>query len=368
MAPIPNLRRQCLRAALTVAYLSLYALPAYSQGLEFQGLELRARLDNPTGDNLWRLGDANGNGEIDNDESGGQYVDFERTLNESPQPLRTQTVTYPVYVAIGPLLGPTSWRGTFNGVDLRDDLDPSSPEYQIQHGTVNGDSVDLFIGYTEWRTDTYTLQPAVEYASYARSSGMQLMYGITFAANHSQPDSKNDAASNSDQLEIGAGARFFNLVDRSVLDYSFYVDSTLDMQSVGPQLSIDWMRQRGRFGARAGAAASMAYAQTDGIQWIEHGDDVIPGGLNQLPVLRPVTYQNSVRHEDFLPMAEAGIQASYRIWPSVVCFARYDAIYFGDLPQARDSVVWRLPDMGLHLDDGSDVLTTLGTLGLEWRR
>jgi hypothetical protein len=350
MAPIPNLRRQRLCAALTVACLGLYALPANSQGLEFQGLELGARLDNPTGDNLWRLGDANGNGEIDNDETGGQYFDFDHTLNETPQPNRTKTVTRPTVVYIPILFGYRDYVG--------------DPRLLAQPQTIAYYAPEI-----RWLTESYTSPNIVESFSFARSSGMQLSYGMTFAADHGPPSGENEATVKSDRIEIGAGARFFSLIDRSVLDYAWYVDSTLDAQSIGPQLSIDWTRQRGRFEARAGAAASMAYTQTEGIQSVVFLNSLLlPGGLNQSMVLTSQTYSNSLEHDDFLPMAEAGIQASYRLTPSVVCFARCDALYFGNLPQARDAVVWRLPDMGLTLDNGRDVFTTFGTLGLEWRR
>jgi hypothetical protein len=77
---------------------------------------------------------------------------------------------------------------------------------------------------------------------------------------------------------------------------------------------------------------------------------------------------SAMEDQHFMPIAEIGAQASYDLFPSVVCFARGDAIYFGDLRQARDSVNFSLPSMGLTDRGGTDVVTMVGTLGLEWRR
>jgi hypothetical protein len=364
-------RRPLLRLALAACCLILSdGATAIAEPWEFRISRLRGRLDNPAGDNLWRIGDVNGNGTIDNDEQVGQYFELDRTLHETPAPLQMINFSYTVY-AFTPnlLLGFRDYGGPF--------VDAEGPVQVHHEGPKQDDLVESigvagvpFIYFVDYALTVNAMVPApsvVETASYARSSSVQIMYGLEFGSSPTPESLTTD-----DSFEIAAGARVFNMLDRSVVSTKSITDvrtdSTLDSESLGPQVAVGWTRRRGRLETHVGAAASIAYMQADGRQQVQFTSGLIPGGFNNPLLLTTTMLENSRQDADFLPMAEAAAQASYDLFPSVVCFARCDALYFGDMRQARDAIIFSFPQMGLADRGGSDVATMIGTLGVEWRR
>jgi len=322
------------------------------QLLEFKGSKLRGRLDNPAADNLWRLGDDNGNGLIDENENAGPWIEIEGAFQEEQADAADDYIaprgSADRYFVFG---GPT---GIYADVDGDGDQD------------LIGISVDFSGAYP---IDLSPKPKPVAAWSYTHSSGMQLLHVLEFG----QPP--QDHAAVNDTLEIAYGMRFLNVADglqtidgRLSYPFGLLVDTTLDNHALGPQVRGDWARRRGKWQVQASAAAAIAYVNAEGRQRVQSsGAELIPGRLNRPVIFRLTQLTHQLNAHYFSPTVETGVRLSYELSPSLVCFARCDAMYFGNLRNAEHAVVWSLPDMGLADHGGRDVAIAVGTIGYEFR-
>jgi hypothetical protein len=361
MAPRP-----LLAAALAACGLALPAPRAHAQLFEFTGAELRGRIDRPGLENVWTFGDANGNGALDDDEHFGTQIDVDDAFLEAPGRVRAIFVTSPI------LYGFRDYGGQFITTsgpqgDLSGDSPP--PIVSVPVGDDPGDG-GLLPNVRDFDDLIALTSPFGSIASntYTHFGGAQLMQVLRFEG---EPEFTLTAAH--ETLELGYGARFLANPQYAQVSLGHFfgadsINSTIDNQALGPQLSARWSVRQGRWHARAEAAAALTYMNIDGEQSGQIGESLVPGGLNQPAILTPTLINNQLTEWDIAPTLEAGILASYDLTPSSLIFIRGDAIQFGNIRGVEQAVVWRLPTMGLRDPGGRDVTITAASIGLELRR
>ena len=96
------------------------------------------------------------------------------------------------------------------------------------------------------------------------------------------------------------------------------------------------------------------------------GEELIPGALNRPLYARPTAFSNGLREQEFSPIAELRVQASYHIWKGAALKLGYTGAYMGNIRRAAPSVRYRLPDMGYIDTEGEDFLINGFDLGAEF--
>jgi hypothetical protein len=175
-------------------------------------------------------------------------------------------------------------------------------------------------------------------------------------------------------LEIGYGARFYGGTN----EFNFYgsggvmgetsIESSIESQSLGPQLSVRWTLRKGPWQARAEAVAALTYMNIDGDQHAKFGYDLIPGVYNRGLYQLQNRADSHLNEWDVSPALEAGVLAGYDVTPTTLCFIRGDVLQFGNVRETRDAVIFQLPRMGIRDPGGFDVTVTAATIGVEVRR
>lgn len=292
---------------------------AAAQGLQFHSIEVRGRLDNPTSNEVWVVGDENGNGYLDENERSG--------LTQTDAEFASGGIAY----------------RAIDAADLQtaasEALNDRAPFQRIN-----------------------AMYPIV-------ASGAQLVQAATFAA---EADPEDPTAS--DSVEVTYGARFFSSTSTYGLpqtrDFpvsSLSLETFIESESIGPQLGAKWHRRRGRWNASAEGALSVNYLNAESMQSVAFAN-LIPGQYNRPLVMAPVQYHYETTDWNIAPVAEAGVQLSYDIRPSTIGFIRCDSLFVGNQRSAQEATVFRLPSMGLTNAPGYDMTIVVGSIGVEWRR
>jgi hypothetical protein len=366
MAP-PPLRRWLL-TVLAACGFALFIPSARAQLYEFTGAELRGRIDRPGLENIWTFGDTNGNGALDSDEQFGTRIDVNDAFLNSPG--RARAIFPP---AIGLYDFRDDGEALVTAAGPQDNLNGGATgavvEVPVRDDTGNGGlatNVRDFDDYVFFASAAPFSSIATN--TYTQFGGAQLMQVLRFEG---EPESTLTRAH--ETLDLGFGARFLTNPQYSQMSLGGVlaagaINSNVDNQALGPQLSARWSVRQGRWHARAEAAAALTYMNIEGDQSGQLGANLLPGGLNQPAVLSPTLINNQLSEWDIAPTLEAGLLASYDLTPSSLVFVRADAIQFGNIRGVEQAVVWRLPTMGLRDPGGRDVTITAATIGLELRR
>jgi hypothetical protein len=333
----PTITCRLLLTAIAACGLALPLHTAHAQLLEFTGAELRGRIDRPSQENVWTFGDANGNGALDDEERFGARISIDKAFIESPG---TATA--------GP--GPTPLRRQVDRTDFQ----------------LNGVFAN-FGPITPLDLDDIQSE-SISSNTYATFNSAQLMQVLHFEG---APEFTFTRAH--EDLELGYGIRFLAAPQeaqfaRRGLLVAETVNSSLENQALGPQLSARWSVRHGRWHACAEAAVALTYMNIDGDQSVHLGTMLIPGQLNRPAIMAPNQASNQLSEWDIAPTIEAGLLASYDLTPSSLVFIRGDAIQFGNIRGVEQAVVWQLPTMGLRDPGGQDVTITAASIGLEVRR
>jgi hypothetical protein len=96
------------------------------------------------------------------------------------------------------------------------------------------------------------------------------------------------------------------------------------------------------------------------------GEELIPGALNRPLYARPTAFSNGLREQEFSPVGELRVQASYHIWKGAALKFGYTGAYLGNIRRAAPSVRYRLPDMGYIDTGGEEFLINGFDLGAEF--
>lgn len=201
--------------------------------------------------------------------------------------------------------------------------------------------------------------------SVTETDGVELMWTHQLTNNHYQAKHQNN------RLTLSGGARFLRIYDQfrvdaegSILHGAFW-DTSFTNQVVGPQVGLTWENQRQRWRLSADSRFLFGYNIADWDQLGLTGFGLVPGALNQPLYARPTAFSHGLREEQFSPVAELRVQASYHIWKAAALKFGYTGSYIGNIRRAAPSVHYRLPDMGYVRTDGEDLLINGFDLGVE---
>jgi hypothetical protein len=197
------------------------------------------------------------------------------------------------------------------------------------------------------------------------TDGIELMWTHNLTNNHYMAKHQNN------RLTLSGGARVLRLHDQfrvdaqgSILHDAFW-NTSFTNQIVGPQVGLRWENQRQRWRLSADTRFMFGYNIAD---WDQEGITAIgsiPGGLNQPIYIRPTAFAHGLREDEFSPVGELRVHASYHVWKGAALKFGYTGSYVGNIRRAAPSVRYRLPDMGYVDTDGDDFLINGFDLGLE---
>ncbi len=198
------------------------------------------------------------------------------------------------------------------------------------------------------------------------TDGVELMWSHQITNRHWQAKHQNN------YLQMYYGARFFKLYDEfrvdangSILGRSYW-DTSFTNQIVGPQVALRWVNQRQRWRLQADGRFMFGYNTADWDQRGLMGEELIPGATNRTLYGRPTAFSHGLREDEFAPLAEWRVKASYFLTKSFTLNAGYTGMFAGGVRRAAPSVRYYLPDMG-YTDAGKQELLVNGLdLGVEF--
>jgi hypothetical protein len=96
------------------------------------------------------------------------------------------------------------------------------------------------------------------------------------------------------------------------------------------------------------------------------GEGLVPGALNQPLYGRATAYSHGLREQDFAPVGELRVHASYHFTKSFALKFGYTGSAITGIRRAATSVRYALPDMGYVDADTQTMLTNGFDLGVEF--
>jgi hypothetical protein len=202
--------------------------------------------------------------------------------------------------------------------------------------------------------------------SITETDGVELMWTHQLTNNHYQAKHQNN------RLSISGGARFLRLYDQfrvdaegSILGRSFW-DTSFTNQIVGPQVALSWVNQRQRWRLSADTRFMFGFNVADWDQNGLMGEELIPGAVNRPLYARPTAFSDGLREQEFSPIGELRLQASYHVTKAAALKFGYTGSYIGNIRRAAPSVRYSLPDMGYIDTKGEEFLINGFDLGVEF--
>jgi hypothetical protein len=199
-----------------------------------------------------------------------------------------------------------------------------------------------------------------------QTDGVEAMWTHALTNNHYMAKNQNN------RLTAAWGARFLRLYDDfrvdatgSILGNSFW-DTSFTNNVVGPQVAMQWVNQRQRWRFQTDARFMFGYNIANWNQVGLMGESQIPGALNRTLYGRPTAFAKGLREQEFAPVGELRVHASYHFTSSFALNFGYTGSYIGNIRRAANSVRYALPDMG-YVDAGSQNMLINGfDLGVEF--
>jgi hypothetical protein len=202
--------------------------------------------------------------------------------------------------------------------------------------------------------------------SITETDGVELMWTHQLTNNHYQAKHQNN------RLSISGGARFLRLYDQfrvdaegSLLGRSFW-DTSFTNQIVGPQVALSWVNQRQRWRLSADTRFMFGFNVADWDQNGLMGEELIPGAVNRPLYARPTAFVDGLQEQEFSPIGELRLQASYHVTKAAALKFGYTGSYIGNIRRAAPSVRYSLPDMGYIDTKGEEFLINGFDLGVEF--
>lgn len=126
------------------------------------------------------------------------------------------------------------------------------------------------------------------------------------------------------------------------------------------------MNQRQRWKLEAEGRFMFGYNTADWNQTGLMGEGMVPGALNQPLYGRATAFSHGLQEQDFSPVAELRLQASYNVTSGAAFKVGYTGTFVGNIRRAAPSVRYALPDMG-YLNAGTqDILINGLDFGVEF--
>jgi hypothetical protein len=196
--------------------------------------------------------------------------------------------------------------------------------------------------------------------------------GVEIMSTHQLTNQNYMAKHQNNTVSVSYGARFLRLYDEfdvnaagSIIGDSFW-DTSFTNNIVGPQVGVQWVNERQRWRIQTDARFMAGYNIANFNQLGLMGSNSIPGGLNQLLYMRPTTLNSGLQEQNFAPVGELRVAASYHITTGFALNVGYTGSAIGGIKRAASSVRYALPDMG-YVDNGTQTMLTNGVdFGVEF--
>jgi hypothetical protein len=207
------------------------------------------------------------------------------------------------------------------------------------------DFEDIILLPTSWQF--------VDVRNATETQGFEVMRRHRLNNNHYMAKHQNN------NVELSFGARYLRLKDYffvqgfgGVMGNSFW-ETTVANNLVGPQIGLRWLHQRHRLLLDWNGRFLFGYNVQDFDQTASLGEDLLPGALNR-PLYFPSTYSVHGKQEnEFSPVAEMRVNASYQLTSNVALRLGYTAIFVDNISRASSQVRYELPRMGFREDQVS---------------
>lgn len=182
--------------------------------------------------------------------------------------------------------------------------------------------------------------------------------------------SEGDRSEPIDSIDLAVGGRFFDFssADPFMMQGpdSMSVATAVTNQISGPQASVAWNRQAGRWRTTAASSLMVGYCDIEGSQNVSINNNPAAARFNQPVLLASTNANNSLDANDIAPLAELRLRASYDVTSSAALFLGYNLLYLGALRTPVDSILWSLPSMGMLDRGGDDLSVSTLSIGIEW--
>ncbi|MFO0788746.1 MAG: BBP7 family outer membrane beta-barrel protein [Pirellulales bacterium] len=198
------------------------------------------------------------------------------------------------------------------------------------------------------------------------------MDGIEAMWTHDLSNQDYMAKHQNNRITLAYGARFLRVYDDfrvdafgSILHDAFW-DTSYTNSIVGPQVALQWVNERQRWRIETDARFMAGYNIADWNQVGLMGAGLVPGALNQPLYGRPTAFSHGLRDQEFAPVGELRVKASYHFTKAFAANFGYTGSVIANVRRAAPSVNYQLPDMG-YVDAGGQTLLSNGfDLGLEF--
>ena len=198
--------------------------------------------------------------------------------------------------------------------------------------------------------------------------------GVELMSAHQLTNQHHMAKHQNNQLSISWGARFLRLYDEfavnalgSVIGDSFW-DTSFTNNIVGPQVGFQWVNERQRWRIQTDARFMAGFNIANWNQIGLMGANSIPGGVNRLLYMRPNALSHGLSEQEFAPVGELRVAASYHITSGFAVNVGYTGSVIGGIKRAATSVKYALPEMG-YVDNGTQQMLINGVdFGVEFVR
>ena len=182
--------------------------------------------------------------------------------------------------------------------------------------------------------------------------------GIEFMRTHRLSNRHHMQKHQNNEIEFSYGARYVRLRDEFVVNGFGGVlgtsswDTRIDNNMVGPQVALRWLHQRNRMRLDWGGRFLFGYNVQNWEQDASLGEDLIPGQNNHPLYFPPTVSNHGRRDDDFSPVVEMRVQASYQLTSSLSAKLGYNALFMDNIRRAAQQVDYTLPSMGF-IDGGT---------------
>jgi hypothetical protein len=237
-----------------------------------------------------------------------------------------------------------------NGIDAADTIIVIGPDGIPRIGFIH-DFDDLF------KFNIYF--DSVTVRSRTSTSGVEIMSTHELTNQHYMAKHQNN------HVSLSWGARFLRLQDEFDVDAAGSIigdsiwDTTFSNNIVGPQVGVQWVNERQRWRIQTDARFMAGYNIANWEQSGLMGANSIPGALNRLLYMRPTVLNKGLQEQEFAPVGELRVAASYHITSGFALNVGYTGSAIAGVKRAASSVKYALPEMG-YVDNGTQTLLSNG--------
>lgn len=277
----------------------------------------------------------------------------------------------------GTQVGPMMYVGNYGASSEGDDVPPDQFRWadDIDEDGINGSAIivdgdgNVILLVTDF-DDLHTFNvffDSVRVRNTTQTDGVETMWTHDLTNQHYMAKHKNN------RLTASWGARFLRLYDDFKVDAEGSIlgattwDTSFTNNIVGPQVGMQWVNQRQRWRLQTDAKFMFGYNIANWDQVGLMGEELIPGALNRPLYARPTAFSHGLREQDFAPVGELRVHASYHFTSAFAMNFGYTGSYIGNIRRAAPSVQYRLPDFGYVDTGGENILINGFDLGVEFR-